>query len=99
MATRRGHIVINQEMCKGCELCTTVCPYDLIHMADHYNAKGYKPAEFTDPEGRCTGCTLCAMICPDAVITVFRRAKVRPAAAPRMTSASQTELARPRAAA
>jgi 2-oxoglutarate ferredoxin oxidoreductase subunit delta len=89
----RGHIVVNQEMCKGCELCTTVCPYDLIHMADHYNAKGYKPAELTDPEGRCTGCTLCAMICPDAVITVFRRTKVRPAVTSRVTSASQTVTA------
>jgi 2-oxoglutarate ferredoxin oxidoreductase subunit delta len=68
----KGRIVVNEEMCKGCELCTTVCPYDLIQMADHYNTKGYKPAVLVDPEQRCTGCTLCAMICPDAVITVFR---------------------------
>lgn len=86
MATRksslaRGRIVVDQEMCKGCELCTTVCPYDLIHMTDHYNAKGYRPAVLLDPEGRCTGCTLCAMICPDAVITVFRRVKARAAPA------------------
>jgi 2-oxoglutarate ferredoxin oxidoreductase subunit delta len=82
MATRKsslakGRIVVDQKMCKGCELCTTVCPYDLIHMTDHYNAKGYRPAVLLDPEGRCTGCTLCAMICPDAVITVFRRVKAR----------------------
>jgi 2-oxoglutarate ferredoxin oxidoreductase subunit delta len=72
-----GRIVVNEEMCKGCELCTTVCPYDLIQMADHYNTKGYKPAVLVDPEQRCTGCTLCAMICPDAVITVFRQVKVK----------------------
>lgn len=82
MATRRaslarGRMVVNEEICKGCELCTTVCPYDLIHMADHYNAKGYRPAMLVDPESRCTGCTLCAMICPDAVITVFRLVRVR----------------------
>lgn len=86
MATRKsslakGRIVVDQEMCKGCELCTTVCPYDLIHMTDYYNAKGYRPAALVDPEGRCTGCTLCAMICPDAVITVFRRVKARAASA------------------
>lgn len=80
MAIRRsslakGRIVINKEMCKGCELCNTVCPYGLIHMADNYNAKGYRPAILVDPEGRCTGCTLCSMICPDAVITVFRLVK------------------------
>jgi len=47
-------------------------------MADHYNAKGYRPAMLVDPETRCTGCTLCAMICPDAVITVYREVKVKP---------------------
>lgn len=74
----KGRIVVNDEMCKGCELCTLVCPYDLIQMADHYNAKGYRPATLTDPEVRCTGCMLCAMICPDTVITVFREVKVKP---------------------
>lgn len=72
----RGRVVIDEEMCKGCELCTTVCPYDLIQMVTHYNAKGYRPAMLLDPEERCTGCTLCAMICPDAVITVFRHVRV-----------------------
>jgi 2-oxoglutarate ferredoxin oxidoreductase subunit delta len=75
----KGHILVDQAMCKGCELCTTVCPYQLIHMAELFNAKGYRPAMLVDPEGRCTGCTLCAMICPDAVITVFRQVKVSPA--------------------
>jgi 2-oxoglutarate ferredoxin oxidoreductase subunit delta len=72
----KGHILVDQAMCKGCELCTTVCPYHLIHMAEFFNAKGYRPAMLADPEGRCTGCTLCAMICPDAAITVFRQVKV-----------------------
>lgn len=73
----KGRIVIDENLCKGCELCTSVCPYNLIQMADYYNVKGYKPAMLTDPEGRCTGCTLCAMICPDVVITVFRHVKVK----------------------
>ena len=76
----KGRIVIEEELCKGCELCTTVCPYQLIHLSDQYNAKGYMPAILVDPEGRCTGCTLCAMICPDTVITVFREVKTRPVA-------------------
>jgi 2-oxoglutarate ferredoxin oxidoreductase subunit delta len=78
----KGHIEVDEEMCKGCELCMAVCPYDLIHMADYYNAKGYRPARLVDPESRCTGCTLCAMMCPDAVITVFRQVKVKPAVGP-----------------
>jgi len=74
----KGRIVIAEEWCKGCELCTTVCPYHLITIADHYNAKGYRPARLADPEGRCTGCTLCAMMCPDVLITVYREVKVGP---------------------
>ena len=74
----KGRILINEALCKGCELCVTVCPYNLIHMADHYTAKGYTPATLADADGRCTGCMLCAMICPDAAITVFREVKVSP---------------------
>ena len=66
-----ARIVIDEDRCKGCELCTTVCPFDLVHMADHYNAKGYRPSVFVDPEGKCTGCTVCAMMCPDVVISVY----------------------------
>jgi 2-oxoglutarate ferredoxin oxidoreductase subunit delta len=89
----KGRILVDEEKCKGCELCTTVCPYELIHMADHYNAKGYRPAELVDPEGRCTGCTLCAMICPDAAITVFRQVRIRPAAASRAAPQSRAVAA------
>ena len=74
----KGHIVINEAICKGCEFCALVCPQDLIKTADHFNAKGYRPALLVDPDGRCTGCTLSAMICPDAVITVYREVKVKP---------------------
>jgi 2-oxoglutarate ferredoxin oxidoreductase subunit delta len=68
-----SYIVIDEDRCKGCELCTTVCPQgDLVQMANHFNAKGYLPSAFVDPLGKCTGCTLCAMMCPDVVITVYR---------------------------
>lgn len=75
----RGYIEINQEFCKGCEFCTAVCPYALIHMAGDYNSRGYRPAVFTGPQERCTGCTLCAMICPEAAITVFREVIIKSA--------------------
>jgi 2-oxoglutarate ferredoxin oxidoreductase subunit delta len=74
----RGHILIQETMCKGCEICSTVCPYHLIQMSAYYNDKGYRPATLVDPERRCTGCMLCAMICPEAVITVFREVKPLP---------------------
>lgn len=73
----KGVIVIEQDRCKGCALCTTVCPQDVIDMADKVlNTGGYHPAALVDPEGKCTGCAICAAICPDACITVYREIRV-----------------------
>jgi 2-oxoglutarate ferredoxin oxidoreductase subunit delta len=69
----KGRIVVDDMLCKGCELCTSVCPKDLIHMAmDRFTPKGYHPAELVDPEEACTGCAICVVICPDSAITVYR---------------------------
>ena len=69
----KGRIIVNEELCKGCELCIGVCPKDLIEMSmDRFTPKGYHPATLIDPEGECTGCAICAVICPDAAITVYR---------------------------
>ena len=67
-----GRIIINEERCKGCELCITACPPAVIILSGHLNSRGYKPAALHDPEHLCTGCALCAVVCPDAAITVFR---------------------------
>ena len=65
-------IVIDEDRCKSCQLCTTVCPKDLVRMAENFNAKGYHPSKLEDPEEECTGCTMCALMCPDVAITVYR---------------------------
>ncbi|MEW5957286.1 MAG: 4Fe-4S binding protein [Chloroflexota bacterium] len=74
----KGHIEVDETKCKGCALCITVCPHELLRQTDHFNARGYRPVRQIDPQEECTGCMLCAMICPDAVITVFRQVKVAP---------------------
>ncbi|HKL75551.1 MAG TPA: 4Fe-4S binding protein [Halanaerobiales bacterium] len=65
------NVVFNEERCKGCELCTTVCPKGIIKMADRINSHGYHPAEVTDQD-ECISCGLCAQMCPDVVITVYK---------------------------
>ena len=73
----KGRIEIEENRCKGCELCTSVCPKEIIHMADYINSRGYRPAQLVDPDHECTGCTLCALVCPDVVITVYRQVPVK----------------------
>ncbi|MGM0410021.1 MAG: indolepyruvate ferredoxin oxidoreductase subunit alpha [Bacillota bacterium] len=68
---KQKRVVFDEERCKGCELCTTVCPKNIIKMADRINSHGYHPAEVTDQD-ECISCGLCAQMCPDVVITVYK---------------------------
>ncbi|ADH99664.1 4Fe-4S binding protein [Salisediminibacterium selenitireducens] len=67
-------VQFHEETCKGCGLCVSVCPQQIIQTADRMNAKGYQPVEVVNQEA-CTSCTACARMCPDAVISVFRPKK------------------------
>lgn len=62
-------ITFNESRCKGCELCISVCPKQLLRQADKINSLGFKPVEIIDPD-QCIGCASCAVICPDAVICI-----------------------------
>ena len=67
-----ARVTFNEDKCKGCELCTSVCPKGIVHMAtDRINSKGFHPAEVTEME-KCIGCASCARIGPDVVIEVER---------------------------
>jgi 2-oxoglutarate ferredoxin oxidoreductase subunit delta len=80
-STVKGRIEIDRERCKGCGLCTTVCPTQRIEISQELNATGYYPASFkevdtTDAESiKCTGCAMCATMCPDIAIEVYREEK------------------------
>lgn len=65
-------VTFNEDRCKGCQLCTTVCPKKIVTMAtDRINAKGFHPATVIETE-KCIGCAFCATICPDCVIELER---------------------------
>ncbi len=71
----KGSVIINVDRCKGCEICTTVCPKKVLGMdEDMINAKGYHPSKAKNPED-CIGCAICAMMCPDVAITVMKEDK------------------------
>lgn len=63
-------ITVNEERCKGCALCTGVCPKGIIEInRQNRNKKGYHTAFCTD-NAKCISCAMCAVICPDCAIKV-----------------------------
>ena len=72
MEVNMAKIIVDENLCKGCELCVTACPRGLLALdTARINAKGYHPSTLTDPD-KCIGCAMCAMMCPDVAITVER---------------------------
>lgn len=67
---KKGDVVIDKEICKGCEVCVVACPQKVLALAKEVNSKGYHYAEKVNED--CTGCANCAVVCPDAAITVYR---------------------------
>jgi 2-oxoglutarate ferredoxin oxidoreductase subunit delta len=66
----KGEIEIDSAKCKGCQVCMTACPQNVIGVSDNVNAKGYKYVEQKNDD--CIGCANCAVVCPDGVISVYR---------------------------
>jgi 2-oxoglutarate ferredoxin oxidoreductase subunit delta len=72
-------LTIDEGRCKGCNLCTLVCPYHIFQEGDRPNRRGIVVPKLDRPE-RCTNCRLqhlygrrlcgiCQMICPDQAIS------------------------------
>ncbi|MCF8029751.1 MAG: 4Fe-4S dicluster domain-containing protein [Desulfohalobiaceae bacterium] len=69
-----SRIFVHEERCKGCLLCTTVCPEEALEQSERFNPNGFKVVQ-QNQQSECTGCAFCAEICPDYAITVFRKKK------------------------
>ena len=66
----RGHVVIDTEACKGCDLCIDACPPEVLVMTTlTVNATGYRYPLLLPG---CTGCKACSQICPDFVFQVYK---------------------------
>ena len=67
----RGRPEIDIERCKGCALCVTACPQNILKMSLETNSQGSTYPLCID-EDKCTGCTFCAVMCPDSAIQIYK---------------------------
>lgn len=67
----KGWIDVNELYCKGCSLCVSACPKEVLELdMNRLTPKGYHPVVLVS-DG-CTGCAICSIVCPDSAITVYR---------------------------
>jgi 2-oxoglutarate ferredoxin oxidoreductase subunit delta len=62
-------VEININKCKGCAICITACPKDILQISETINKMGYNVAECIDDDA-CILCKSCAIVCPDMAITL-----------------------------
>ncbi len=67
-------VLIDEQRCKSCGLCVSVCPVKILVISDRLNERGYRPAECTD-QAKCLSCGSCATVCPDVAIELHKEVK------------------------
>ncbi|MGE5672352.1 MAG: 4Fe-4S binding protein [Mycobacterium leprae] len=70
---RETRLELDENQCKGCELCVKACKPQVLAMGSTINALGYRPASIVAAE-KCTGCKACALVCPECVFTIWQSA-------------------------
>ena len=67
---RKGKIIINRELCKGCYLCVRACPLKVLGQDTELNSSGTYPSKAVQEE-KCIACGNCYEVCPDVCIDVY----------------------------
>lgn len=62
-------VVVNKALCKGCDICVSVCPAGVLSMVVDLGTLLGKLASVQYPAS-CIGCKQCEIHCPDFAINV-----------------------------
>ena len=74
----KSKVEINQDQCKGCEICVMICPKGSLKIDRNvFNVNGFHPAKFAyhGENGNCNACGLCYFVCPDYAIKKIMKLK------------------------
>ncbi len=67
-------VTIDEDYCKGCDICLDFCPSKVFETSDTINPRGYYQPLISANE-HCTGCKLCELICPELAIVIGEKAR------------------------
>ena len=65
-------IIVDTELCDGCELCVHFCPKDVLAIGHGTNTRMLHYVEAANPDD-CVGCEACERVCPSVAIFVKTR--------------------------
>lgn len=63
-------IIVNDDWCKGCNICIERCPVDALEESDKLNRRGVRPPQLKQ-DNNCNYCRLCELLCPDLALAVI----------------------------
>jgi formate hydrogenlyase subunit 6/NADH:ubiquinone oxidoreductase subunit I len=69
---RRYTLVLDKKLCKGCEICSVICPREAIKIIKTPKAKGEKakPPTIDISAEKCSYCGMCEPVCPFGALQV-----------------------------
>ncbi|GHV69567.1 4Fe-4S ferredoxin [Spirochaetia bacterium] len=67
---RKGKVVIDRELCKGCLLCIRACPMKVLEKEESPNSTGSYPSKVVHLD-KCIACGNCWEVCPDFCISIY----------------------------
>jgi 2-oxoglutarate ferredoxin oxidoreductase subunit delta len=64
-----NEVYINDNLCKGCDICIEFCPKEVFAASTEVGPRGYFVPAVKKPEN-CNACLLCEHLCPELAITI-----------------------------